>query len=47
MVSSSFDDRGVVCIYDYSGWANVVVLRTSSHKAVQYLPVIREHVAWY
>ena len=40
--SSSFDHR-VVCIYDYAGWANVMVSRASSHKAVQIRTSKRAH----
>ena len=29
----------VVCIYDFSGWANVMISRTGSYKAVQCVPV--------
>ena len=43
--SSSFDRR-VVCTYDCSGWANVMISRTSSYKYVQYVQVW-EHVTCY
>ena len=32
-------DRRMVCIYDYSGWATVMVSRSRSYEAVQYVPV--------